>query len=791
MFYFIRLINYLQNGLYIFTFLVTLAGASEICEMKINKCPETYNNSTIVVPEKVISLSGKYYVCKPENVVKEEKSDPPSIMFVIDHSGSMSGVNGVSRDPTDVTGSRFKVSKAVIDTLMKKVPKAEIGLVLFQNALFFDTKNEPNAVPLPDDYPRPAGITTQAYIPLLRLDSTYVNGERGVDILKRLLSTYDTLIEGTNSQTTDLKYKPTFTTDYNTNINTAFDAAKLAMLKAKNPKKNQFIIFLSDGEPMPDSSGPLFHGGKNRNDFQNGTDVPTTFTVYFVKAFGRVPQSIITMTKNIASNNYSTSNPLSDYWRLETNYDTLLNVLNRQTSSILQVLKAAPSKLVINDVVYNKYNDTDSTFTINKIMLNPSETPITMSLNFQIKNESTSEVVDSSINVSFKILRSDSLPMSEGIELTCRDTIFYDVSVSAIKQTASEKKLEEGTFEFKRNNSDHGDLTVYFTIQGTAAAGVDYKAIEDSVTFTGNKTAIQKQIAPIADSIKEGSESVIITILSEKINRTIHYNTGNPKIAQIDILDDYTEPQVSVVVIKKNASEKNLEESIVEFRRSHSDYGNITIYFSVSGTAVMGSDYQSIMDSIVFTDQQTAIQKKIVPISDTVKEDTETVIFQILAQKENRTVRYVLGGSDRVETIIEDYFPDIPDTFSLVILPNPFSFYTDATYTPNVKKIFRNIITDQQPRGALIAITSARGLLPISEGSDKYGTAAVYDAVGNLVQVLDIKKANSADTTHFGFIWDGKNLKRRNVGSGMYLADIKVISTTKLEKRFLKKIGVK
>jgi hypothetical protein len=205
----------------------------------------------------------------------------------------------------------------------------------------------------------------------------------------------------------------------------------------------------------------------------------------------------------------------------------------------------------------------------------------------------------------------------------------------------------------------------------------------------------------------------------------------------------------------------------------------------------MGSDYQSIMDSIVFTDQQTAIQKKIVPISDTVKEDTETVIFQILAQKENRTVRYVLGGSDRVETIIEDYFPDIPDTFSLVILPNPFSFYTDATYTPNVKKIFRNIITDQQPRGALIAITSARGLLPISEGSDKYGTAAVYDAVGNLVQVLDIKKANSADTTHFGFIWDGKNLKRRNVGSGMYLADIKVISTTKLEKRFLKKIGVK
>jgi hypothetical protein len=770
----------------------TLSRADEVCEMKLTRCPETYNNSTVVVPKKVISLSGKYYVCKPDNVVIEEKAAPPSIMFVIDHSTSMSGMGG-STQPTDATGSRFTVSKALIDTIFKKVPKAEIGLVVFRNALFFDTINEPNAVTLPGDYIHPYGIISQAYIPLLQLDSAYVNGEKGADILKRLLTTHDTLIEktGTDLQTTDLNYKPTFETESGTNINTGFDAAKLAMLKARNPKKNQFIIFLSDGEPSPNTTDSMYHGGKAPNEFQKGTDVPTTFTVYFVSGRGTVPASIVTMTENIAANNYSESNKISKYWGLETSFDTLLSILNSQTTSILQTVTASPTKLIINNVTYSQYNSTDSSFPIDNLMLNTGTTPISLSLNFQIKNEVTSQVVDSVQNISFTILRSDSLPMSAGVALTCRDTIYYDVSVTAVKKNASEKNLEEGTFEFKRNNSDHGDLTVYFSIGGTATMSADYKMIEDSVVFTGTQTAVQKRIIPIADDIKEESETVILTILPQKVNRVIRYNVGNPGSDQVTIEDDYTVPEASVVVIKKEALEQNLEESIVEFRRSHGNYGDLTVYFSVTGSAVMGLDYQSFVDSVVFTDGQTSIQKKIIPLSDSVKEDLETVTFQILSEKENRTVRYLTGSPDRAETTIEDYFPEVPDTISLVILPNPFSLTTDAPYTQNVKKLYSNIFNNQPPRGALIAIKSIRGLLPIDGTSDIYGNIVIYDGVGNVVKVLDLKRANDIDTTHYGSLWDGKNKKSRNVGNGMYLADIKVVSTTGQKKRFTRKVGAK
>jgi hypothetical protein len=761
-----------------------LSFTEEICEMKITRCPETYNNATVVVPKKVISLSGKYYVCKPKNIEIEEKTDPPSIMFVIDHSTSMSGTSG-----TDPSGSRFNVSKALIDTIFKRVPKAEIGLAVFRNALFFDTINEPNAVALPADYPHPYGISSQAYIPLLQLDSTYKNGEKGADILKRLLTTHDTIVRRVT--VTDLNYKPTFETESGTNINTGFDAAKFAMLKARNPKKNQFIIFLSDGEPNPDTVDSMYHGGKDPDEFQQGTNVPTTFTVYFVTGGGTVPKSIATMTENIAANNYSETNKISKYWGLKTSYDTLLSILNNQTNSIIHTITSSPTKLIINNVTYSQYNSVDSTFPIDHIPLVNTTTPISLSLSYQIKNDTSSQAIDSVQNISFTILRSDSLPSSEGVELTCRDTIYYDVSVTATKKNASEKNLEEGTFEFKRNNSDHGDLTVYFSIQGTATMGSDYQSFTDSVVFTGNQTVIKKSITPIADIIKEGQESVVITILPAKENRVIKYTVGTPNTDQVIIDDNYTEPQVSIVVIKKNALEQNLEESVVEFRRSHSEYGDLTVYFSVTGTAAMGSDYQSFTDSLVFTEKQTAIQKKITPLSDSVKEDTETVIFQILAQKEDRNVRYVIANPDRAETIIEDYFPDMPDTFSLVITPNPLDLHNDASYSQNVRKIFKNIFSNQSSRGALIAIKSTRGLLPVGEGSDVYGKAVIYDGVGNLVKVLDLKKGNDADTTHYGSLWDGKNLKGRNVGNGMYLADIKVISTTRQEKRFTKKVGIK
>jgi hypothetical protein len=285
--------------------------------MKIDMCPERYNNDTIIVPEKVVSLSQTCRVCKPSNVVEDINGvgNSPSIMLVIDHSGSMSGITGYS---TSNRHLGFTVTKAIIDTIYKKYPKAEIGIVLFQNVLYLDTKNH-KYVGLPDDYPYLGAITTQGYLTLIQLDTLLSGGERRISVLKDLLNTHKVTVtnrQGLTFTTTELDYKPHFEPDGYTNINTAFDAAKIAMRSARNPKQNQyqFIIFLSDGDLKPDSTSILLHGGKNPYEFQNGTDVPTTFTVYFVTAGEDIPQSITGMTRNVKRNNFSQSNPLSDVW---------------------------------------------------------------------------------------------------------------------------------------------------------------------------------------------------------------------------------------------------------------------------------------------------------------------------------------------------------------------------------------------------------------------------------------------------------------------------------------------
>ena len=81
------------------------------------------------------------------------------------------------------------------------------------------------------------------YLPLLRLNKKYdsdaIGNKSGYEILSYYL---DTAKVGAHVA---LDYN--LVCDYATNITGGFDAAKDAMSKSLHPKKNQFIIFISDG----------------------------------------------------------------------------------------------------------------------------------------------------------------------------------------------------------------------------------------------------------------------------------------------------------------------------------------------------------------------------------------------------------------------------------------------------------------------------------------------------------------------------------------------------------------
>jgi len=522
-----------------------ISAAVQECTFKLSACPESFAGQTIVVPENVIAFSPEFHVCKPTKVIEDvaARSVPPSIMFVIDHSNSMTGKLAV---PRDSAGARFKVTSALIDTIYKKFPKAEVGLVIFQEQLYLDAANNDNFVALPSEWgvfvKNNIQYTTQAYLPLIRLDSIVSGGMKGVDFIKSLLETRrDTIMDSENAQgtkgitieSTFLKYKPDYYTNGNTNINVAFDAAKLAMSKTENAKDNQFVIFLSDGEP--NHSWPQ----QDKDYFEGGIGMPATFTVYFVLPGESVPKSIAAMTKNIQENDYSKSNALSGYWGMQASYDSLLNLLmNNALNSIFSTIKQEPTRLLLNNVPYTDYCEGDSAFYIpGGVPLNDSITKIDMSINYIVRKDSSLATYDSIVTLSFTIERNDSKAVSDGLAFECKDTSYFDVSVYAADSNASEDGKDSGVIEFRRTNPQNGDLTVYYQILGTAINSADYITINDSISFSPAAIKQSIEIKPFTDALVEGDETVIIKILGSKQDRDIPYSVIEPDSAIVIIHD--------------------------------------------------------------------------------------------------------------------------------------------------------------------------------------------------------------------------------------------------------------
>lgn len=107
------------------------------------------------------------------------------------------------------------------------------------------------------------------------------------------------------------------------------------------------------------------------------------------------------------------------------------------------------------------------------------------------------------------------------------------VTVIASDATASEANNNRGTFSVSRSQASAASLTVRFTLSGTAANGVDYRSLSDSVTIGSGATSASVSVRPINDALVEGSETVVLTL-----NPDAAYQVGSSGSATVTILDN-------------------------------------------------------------------------------------------------------------------------------------------------------------------------------------------------------------------------------------------------------------
>ncbi|MGB7567708.1 MAG: hypothetical protein WBM07_07605 [Chitinivibrionales bacterium] len=378
------------------------------CVMKFTVCPENFNNQTISVPYNVVGIAPSVLACQDTAYIESTSTASTSFFFIIDNSSSMTGTSG-----SDPTGARFNVTQALIDTIYKKQPNAQVGLAVFQEYLYFDTSTSSKFwytqyfKTMSQVYDTLPG---QAYMPLLTLNQSY-NGILGINILDSALAT-----TGSGSNIA-LKYAPNFSTERRTNINIAFLAAREAFANATAGKNNQYIVFLSDGDANRGASDP---GQDGIYYFRDSTrNVPTTFTVFFNSGGSTaVPASIQTMTRNIQNNGYSASNPSSADFAINASYSSLSNVLISNVLSRINV-PAVPIRMVLNNVTSTTYRDGQFVYQDTIRLGGTTTTQYTMLITYQYTNPSTGQTHDSTQTIVFSVRRDSTASTPAGIALAC------------------------------------------------------------------------------------------------------------------------------------------------------------------------------------------------------------------------------------------------------------------------------------------------------------------------------------------------------------------------------------
>lgn len=182
-----------------------------------------------------------------------------------------------------------------------------------------------------------------------------------------------------------------------------------------------------------------------------------------------------------------------------------------------------------------------------------------------------------------------------------------EVSIRATDPDANEVTDTSAAFTVSAWPAPVSDLIVPITVSGSATSGSDFNALASTVTIPAGATSVVVPVTVLGDNIGEGPESLIAT-LSEGSGYTLVPTTT----ATITIQE--TSDSVTIVASDPNAS-KSGDPGSFTFTRG-SPLGSLVVAYSLSGSAVAGTDYVAPDGSVTFPNGETSVVLSLTPIAD-------------------------------------------------------------------------------------------------------------------------------------------------------------------------------
>ncbi|MEK7952070.1 Calx-beta domain-containing protein [Luteolibacter soli] len=251
------------------------------------------------------------------------------------------------------------------------------------------------------------------------------------------------------------------------------------------------------------------------------------------------------------------------------------------------------------------------------------------------------ETIIATINTNAAYIR-DTASTTATVTLTDDDTPVVTVSVP--DPSASEAGPDSGLFLISRTGSTAAPLKVYYGVHGSALHGTDYAALNGEVTIPAGATSAPVVIAPYNDDLGEPAESVVLAVTT--FNDA--YSLGSSFQGTVMIADNSDVPVISLRAGTVGA--EGGSNPTVIFRAVGTGGGNVTVNYTVSGTATSGSDFSALSGSVSIPATGTNDVTLTIPvINDAVAESTETVIVTITP-----SANYKIYNSASAEAIIRD-----------------------------------------------------------------------------------------------------------------------------------------
>jgi gliding motility-associated-like protein len=173
------------------------------------------------------------------------------------------------------------------------------------------------------------------------------------------------------------------------------------------------------------------------------------------------------------------------------------------------------------------------------------------------------------------------------------------------------------------------DLTVNYTVVGTAINGTDYALLNGTVVIPAGDNSVPVQITGIDDQIIEGNETIVLTIVNGSTTTGLALTPGTSSTATINLIDDDNNLNIVVSATPSVAEPSTAGKFTISLAGGKAPAKDVTVRYTITGTATTVTDYSALSGSAVIPAGSTSVDVDLTVLEDELIEPTETVIMTI------------------------------------------------------------------------------------------------------------------------------------------------------------------